>query len=77
MRKKWKIMTNHPCLIEAFAPYTEARDIPDDAYVGCRGRFAKGSAWYPPFLAKVIWSALAPSEQARRLCSIVEPKAFR
>ena len=59
VKKKWKIVTTRPKLIEVMAPY--ARVSEHLGLADCRPCFGKvcaDSAFYTPFFAELVWRAL-------------------
>ena len=58
LKKKWLIKTTSAELQRRLEPYEQIPDLPQDAFVECRGKFARLSANYTPLLANIIWTAL-------------------
>ena len=59
VKKKWKIVTTRPRLIEVMAPYAR---IPEHLSLAdfrpCSGKVCADSAFYTPFFAELVWRAL-------------------
>ena len=60
LKKKWLIKTTSLELQRRLEPYDKVPDLPPDAFVECRGKFARLSANYTPLLASIIWAATMP-----------------
>ena len=59
VKKKWKIVTTRPGLIEVMAPYVRIPEhlVPAD-FRPCCGKVCADSAFHTPFFAELVWRAL-------------------
>ena len=60
LKKKWLIKTTLVELQRRLEPYAQIPEFPVDAFVECRGKFARLSANYTPLLASIVWAATMP-----------------
>ena len=60
LKKKWLIKTTLVELQRRLEPYAQIPEFPVDAFVECRGKFARLSANYTPLLASIIWASTMP-----------------
>ena len=59
VKKKWKIVTTRPKLIEVMAPYARVPEHLGPAdFRPCCGKVCTDSAFYTPFFAELVWRAL-------------------
>ena len=59
VKKKWKIVTTRPRLIEVMAPYARIPEHLNPAdFRPCCGKVCADSAFYTPFFAELVWRAL-------------------
>ena len=59
VKKKWKIVTTRPRLIEVMAPYARIPEHLGPAdFRPCSGKVCADSAFYTPFFAELVWRAL-------------------
>ena len=59
VKKKWKIETTRPRLIEVMAPYARIQEHLGPAdFRPCSGKVCADSAFYTPLFAELVWRAL-------------------
>ena len=59
VKKKWKIVTTRPRLIEVMAPYARIPEHLGPAdFRPCSGKVCADSAFYTPLFAELVWRAL-------------------
>ena len=59
VKKKWKIVTTRPKLIEVMAPYARVPEHLGPAdFRPCSEKVCAESAFYTPFFAELVWRAL-------------------
>ena len=58
VKKKWKIVTTRPMLVEVMAPYASVPEhlVPAD-FRPCSGKVCADSAFYTPLFAELVWRA--------------------
>ena len=59
VKKRWKIVTTRPMLVEVMAPYASVPEhlVPAD-FRPCSGKVCADSAFYTPLFAELVWRAL-------------------
>ena len=59
VKKKWKIVTTRPRLVEVMAPYARIPEHVGPAdFRPCSGKVCADSAFYTPLFAELVWRAL-------------------